>query len=167
MKKIMMFLIVLLSTQIIAQTFHKDSLGLPALNGAVGMQEVIQIDSATKKELYSRAKMWVSEAFKSANNVIQLDDADNGILLLKGITMIEVKTLVKTQMNMRFTLKIEAKEGKYRYSLTNITVADIEEAAERYWKGMYKSFRPPVTKGLQDLVDMLKKGMIKTIEEKW
>jgi len=46
---------------------------------------VITIATGVKqKELYSKAKQWVVYHYKSAKDAIQMDDPDNGKLILKG-----------------------------------------------------------------------------------
>lgn len=45
----------------------------------ISFSEVITVDSSLKKnELYSRLKTWFAEAFKSSQDVIQLDDRESG-----------------------------------------------------------------------------------------
>ena len=79
---------------------------------------VVSIDSTSKSDLYAKAKEWVALAFKSANDVIQLDDAPNGKLIAKGITVI--KSGKYPAGNINFTLKIETKDNKYRYEITDL-----------------------------------------------
>lgn len=83
---------------------------------------VVNIDSTSKNDLYAKAKEWVALAFKSANDVIQLDDAPNGKLIAKGITVI--KSGKYPAGNINFTLKIETKDNKYRYEITDLHHTD-------------------------------------------
>jgi hypothetical protein len=42
--------------------------------------------SKTKAQIYTDTKMFISEAWKSAKDVIQNDDKDGGVILVKGIS---------------------------------------------------------------------------------
>lgn len=81
--------------------------------------ELVQVDSTTtQKELYSRAKEWVAIAFKSAKDVIQMDDSENGIMILKGIIPIS-GGMYLADGKVDFTMKIQLKNGRYKYWITN------------------------------------------------
>jgi len=43
--------------------------------------------SKTKSQIYSDTKMFIAETWKSANDVIQNDDKENGMILIKGVTI--------------------------------------------------------------------------------
>lgn len=49
---------------------------LPLEKRKVSYSEVVQVEGATQSELYKRAKVWFVNAFRSANDVIQLDDKE-------------------------------------------------------------------------------------------
>ena len=79
------------------------------------------IDSVSAKVLMSRAKLFVAESFKSAKDVIQLDDAEGNVLVVKGniIPIIKVPLLGKTAYGyVHFTMKVQTKDGKYKYTLS-------------------------------------------------
>jgi hypothetical protein len=80
------------------------------------LDTVLKVDSANKYELYTRAKIWVSDYFKSANAVIDLDDKDNGIIIGKGKSKIEVPTAVGQpfQTNCHYTFKLSFKDEKVK-----------------------------------------------------
>lgn len=83
--------------------------------------ELVQIDSTTtQKALYSRAKEWVAIAFKSAKDVIQMDDSENGIMILKGIIPIS-GGMYLADGKVDFTMKIQLKNGRYKYWITNFS----------------------------------------------
>lgn len=174
MKRMILGCIMILAIQLNAQVFHKDSLAMPKLENEVGMQEVIQIDSVSKTELYKRAKLWVVESFKSAKNVIQLDDVENSTIVIKGITTIYFKAFIATaDLDVKFTLKIEAKEGRYRYTLNNVNfilAGNNDTPASNYWKNpnLTKNTRVALGEELANIIIRLKKGMLKaTSADKW
>ena len=76
-------------------------------------QGVVTMEGVSKDDIYYAMKLWVSETFRSAQNVIQLDDAVNGVLLLKGNFVLAYAGF---PMRNYVTLKYEAKDGKFRYT---------------------------------------------------
>lgn len=93
---------------------------------------VVAVDSVTAKVLQSRAKLFVAENFRSAKDVIQLDDADAGIVLIKGnlIPIVKVPLMGKTEYGyVHFTAKIQVKDGKYKYTFSDFS----HEAYEKHY----------------------------------
>lgn len=82
-------------------------------------QEVVQAAEIPAPQLYSRAKAWVAVAYKSAQDVIQLDDKVAGRLICKGNF---ATTWLTNQVWVRHLLTIEVKDGRYRYTLTDFEV---------------------------------------------
>lgn len=83
---------------------------------------VVGVDSVAANVLQSRARLFVAENFRSAKDVIQLDDADAGIVVIKGnlIPVVKVPILGRTEYGyVHFTAKIQVKEGKYRYTFSD------------------------------------------------
>jgi len=80
--------------------------------------EVIAVDGTSQDELYNRAKMFVVDVFVSANDVMQLDDKENGQIVCKG-SMIYNSSIYSasamTNGHIDFTFKIFLKEGRYKY----------------------------------------------------
>jgi len=70
--------------------------------------EVVSVDSTlTKSNLYSNALAFFALEFKSANNVIQMKDAETGKVIGKGIVD-----------DRSITITISCKDGKYKYDIT-------------------------------------------------
>lgn len=57
---------------------------LPMKDGKVVYTGIIQVDSTDKSKLYNKVKKWFVEQYKSAKDVIQLDDKENGEVIGKG-----------------------------------------------------------------------------------
>ncbi len=87
--------------------------------GQFAYQGVIQVEGVSAHDLYKRAKTWVATEYKSANAVIQLDDAEEGRLIVKGGFDIVYAAWAGTTAFMSHTLTIETKDGRYRYLLTD------------------------------------------------
>lgn len=57
---------------------------LPFISNAQQYTEVVNANGKSSDQLYSTAREWFAESFKSANNVLQMDDPVAGKLIGKG-----------------------------------------------------------------------------------
>jgi hypothetical protein len=90
--------------------------------------ELVKVDSAiTKDQLFSKAKEWIAISFKSANDVIQMDDKVNGIIIAKGNIPVN-GGLYLDNSRIDFTLKIQVKDGRYKYWFNNFIHNSYEES---------------------------------------
>ncbi|MCZ8216643.1 MAG: DUF4468 domain-containing protein [Cyclobacteriaceae bacterium] len=105
-----------IATLTVAQTKHS----LPVIDDKINFSEVVVVDSASKDELYTKAKIWLAENFISANDVIQFDDKENGIVIGKGIIRVKEGGLTPRIKIWRFTVKIQVKDGKYKVNFYDI-----------------------------------------------
>lgn len=71
--KVLTVLLLFHSSLLFAQNVD-NNVSLPLQDGKITYSEIVNVDSATKNQLYSRAKEWISKSFKSSKNVIQLDE---------------------------------------------------------------------------------------------
>lgn len=75
----------------------------------------------TKSQIYSDTKMFIAEYWKSAQNVIQNDDKENGMILLKCVIIKSVSLfLVTHDYTYQYTIKFLMKNGKYKIIIDNI-----------------------------------------------
>ncbi len=84
-----------------------------------------KIDSAakTKAQIYSDTKMFIAEYWKSAQNVIQNDDKDAGMILVKGNineSTTSVGVGVPVEWHYSYTIKFLIKEGRYKIVIENV-----------------------------------------------
>lgn len=159
MKKVFIGLLLMISISMQAQT--KDSLSMPTFDSkTVGIQEVVQVDSMTKKELYQKAKLFFIDNFKSAKDIIQMDDAENGIIIGKGISKFSFwNVMAQAELPMRMTIKIEVKDNRFRYTIYDVTILGngAEWGAEIYWKTpkMQKTLRKSLGEDLHRIESLL------------
>lgn len=134
-------------------------------------QEVVTIDSVSSDELYSRAKAWIATFYKSANDVIQLDDQNTGRLIVKGNFGI-IYYMSNAWVN--HTLTIEMKDGRYRYILTDFIFdngqwsAPIEDKKKFF--GQRKKLYNQVSKQAEASIAEMKEAMKKaspTADDNW
>lgn len=108
-------LILLLTSSITVLSFGQDT-----ANDALAYSKVIQVDSATSADLYGRARSWFADTYNNAKEVIQLDDKENGKIIGKGSIQYSNSTFSgNTTGYVKYTLTIEVKDGRYKYSFTD------------------------------------------------
>lgn len=81
--------------------------------------------SRTKTQLYSDIKLFVASYWKSANNVIQNDDKEAGIILLKGLQTKTVRfMLVDYIYTYSYMITFKMKDNKFKIVLDNVGCSD-------------------------------------------
>lgn len=77
--------------------------------------------SKTKDQIYSDVKFFVAKSWKSANHVIQNDDKDAGIILVKGIITRNISFLgAGYAYDYSYTVTFRMKDGKYKFTIDNV-----------------------------------------------
>ena len=83
--------------------------------------EKIDSVSKTKSQIYSDTKMFIAEFWKSAQNVIQNDDKEAGMILLKGTTKQSVTYALTTlEFWYSYNVKFLMKDNKYKIAVDEI-----------------------------------------------
>lgn len=77
--------------------------------------EVVKCDSTTASSLYARAVSWLYKTFNSPKNVIQTENRELGLIVVKGWYLSE---FVQTE----YKLTIQVKDGRFRYDVSDIKV---------------------------------------------
>ena len=96
---------------------------LPKVDGQYEFTEVIQLDSSYKKDmLYRNAKLFFANISKSAKDVLQYDDREEGKVIGKGTIQVtgHQSILLNAFSETRtttFTLEVSCKDGKYKYRM--------------------------------------------------
>src|ERR1035437_2480137 len=103
---------------------------LPKVDGKYEYSEIVQLDSTYKKDLlYRNAKLFFVDVFKSAKDVLQYDDRDEGKVIGKGNFEIEEMqrgffNSVFDSWRVNFTLELFAKDGRYRYRIYDFSIKE-------------------------------------------
>lgn len=145
---------------------------MPAVNESIFYSGVVNVDSASKVDLYNRGKRFFVDSYKSAKDVIQLDDKENGEIDGKGFfkTSWEFSGFAgPTNVSIYETVKLFVKDGKYKYEISNFTIA-VEgqnpmslEAFLADRPANKKKFIPNADNGVVTLIEALKIYMNKKI----
>ncbi len=110
-----------------------------SVNNVYSYQGVVKVDSATKQQLYFKAKAWILKTLKSTDNIVELDDKEfNSITASGTIIMNKIggngpfsSSLDDAKLN--FKVIVQFKEGKLKYAFENFTYS-----ASRLVQGKYK-----------------------------
>ena len=75
----------------------------------------------TKAQIYSDTKLFIAETWKSAKEVIQNDDKDAGVILVKGKSIQHsIFQLNDHVYTYNYSVKFLFKENKYKISIENV-----------------------------------------------
>jgi hypothetical protein len=89
---------------------------IPFISSAQPYTKVVEIPNQNAEAMYYKAREWVAINFRSANDVIQLDDAKNLKIVAKGYLHAYYVLRKKSIPHyVRFTLMVDFKDNKYRY----------------------------------------------------
>lgn len=130
--------------------------------GLVTYTGIVEVDSVSSSQLYTRAKYWIASAFNSAPDVIKLDDKESGKFIVKGLIEVPVKFYGASNiMTTRFTLKLDVKDGKYRYHFTDFMVegAGFKTPVEQYTQKVYSSFKVNLNSSVLSLITSIEKEL--------
>ncbi|MCW3082952.1 MAG: hypothetical protein JWP12_318 [Bacteroidetes bacterium] len=86
-----------------------------------------RIDSIgkTKDELYSATKMFIAVEWKSAKDVIQNDDKEAGLIMIKGLYSVSETGFMGAlyTYNYSYNVTFRFKDGKYKMNIDNVYCA--------------------------------------------
>ncbi|MGQ0828636.1 MAG: DUF4468 domain-containing protein [Bacteroidota bacterium] len=116
MKKILLAAIFTTSELCYAQ--QKINIPIDSISSNAFYTEIIRVDSLTKDELYIKGREWMANTFKSANDVIQMDDKSAGLIIGKGLSYITMNDKAAGLIN--YTIALYFKDGRYKYEIKNI-----------------------------------------------
>lgn len=88
----------------------------------LNFSEVIQVEGVSKSELHERAFNWFINTFRNANNVIQVNDKENGQITAKALLNYTPSFLVGSgpvKGYISYTVSIYSKDGRYKYEITD------------------------------------------------
>lgn len=106
MKRIVLIAFMLIGTRLFAQEW-----------------KVVEWEGKNQSEIRSAVKAWIADYFKSAKDVIQLDEDDR--IILKGLSPIveqyeDEGMNIPINFSMNFTIDFQIKESKFRFLVKDI-----------------------------------------------
>jgi hypothetical protein len=135
---------------------------LPTKNGIVIYEIIDSSITASKSQLYDRARIWFANAFKDSKEVIQLDDRESGSIIGKGLFKFMPGL---TPYICKFSARVDCKDNKYRFQVYDIVIESAttiksEQPAEFYnSKKGSKKMKEMINERILEMVEGLKKKM--------
>lgn len=131
MKRKLLTSLVLLASILVSTSQAQGTYELPTKDGKLFFTNVVTVDSTFKKnDLYSKARQWFVNYYKSADDVLQMDDKEEGKLIGKGLHKYNFfNGLDASEVNLFFTVNITVKDGKYKYEIYNFNGKRIKQSA--------------------------------------
>lgn len=122
--------------------------------------------AGTPAELFNRAIEWINKQYKNPADATKVRDQASGIIEIVHrieITRIEQgATLMAGRVD--YSMKLEMKEGRFRYTITNFNMKDISrQPLERYMDKKDKSYIPAWDDYLKQ-VDDFTRNMIESLK---
>ena len=117
---------------------------------ATGFKWDVIIDSLdnSKSELYSKTKLFIGQTWKSAQNVIQSDDAESGVILVKGLSIQDVFYQMNNhRWTYAYSVTFMIKDNKCRIIVDNV-YCDAARTGSYEWPRMPVADTYPDSKGL-------------------
>jgi len=128
--------------------------------------EVIADSTQKKNDLYTKSLEWVTITWKSAKNVIEMNDKDNGVLIVKGGLSTYPKSLGMKAGNgtTMVTLTIRVKDGKVKIEFSDLKYVDINftyiSLGEGQDKGIYRKWQESCYTEEEDLIQSFKSKVL-------
>lgn len=117
-KAILLVLLALMPIMLLAQNYQ-----FPVNeNGNEEFKEVV--NTGIKKDMmFSNAQEWIAKTFGDYKKVIQFENKEDGKLIIKGFSPINhVRKLDNLSERMSYTITIDIKDDKYRYTISDIVI---------------------------------------------
>jgi hypothetical protein len=92
-------------------------------SGDIVFTEVVKLDSVSSSELFSRAKAFVAEAYKSSKDVTQLNDDQTKTVIIKPAVKVFMRSMIGSGLPwgyVTYQLKVECKDNRYRYTINGL-----------------------------------------------
>lgn len=126
MKYLLLTLILAFSTleNLNAQQFDPCSIKkIPCKNGRYIYESTVKVDSVSAEELNKRARLFFSKVFYNETQIV-IDDVQNNSITAKALVNIvySPNILFAYDVKVRFIFTIQTKDGKFRYSFSDIKV---------------------------------------------
>ncbi|MCE6007564.1 DUF4468 domain-containing protein [Acinetobacter soli] len=133
------------------------------------VSEVVELPNMAQKQIYDASKIWMAKAFKSANSVIQYEDASTGTIIGKGNMQYPCSgtwnCLAHADHLILFTVKVDTKDNKARVTFNDLllktkTNVNAGIVAKGYEVGIYvPKDKETVEAGLKEVISKYKQDI--------
>lgn len=132
-------------------------------------KEVVTV-SGTPAELFNRAIEWVNKQYKNPTDATKVRNPATGLIeIIHRIELVkDEKGITRPAGIVDYSLKLEMKEGRYRYTITNFNYKDVSRQPIEIWLNKKdKAYLPAWDEYLKQvdnatlkLIEGLKLGML-------
>lgn len=138
-------------------------------------KEVVQ-QQGNKTELYNRALEWINKTYKNPSDVTRVRNPENGVIEL--IHRIELnyteKDVTRSAGIVDYFMKIECRDGRYRYTITNFNLRQVSrypiekwmDKSDKDYKPVFNQYLGIVDTAVRQIIASLKEGMQPPVEKK-
>ena len=99
--------------------------------GNVVYSDIVDVPGLSGDQLYTSARIWFLEKFKSSKDVIQYEEREAGIVAGNGIMTVDDMALgYLIQTKISFSIRIETKDERFRYQISNLKVEGLDKSLE-------------------------------------
>lgn len=149
-------------------------------DGEMFVTETVQLPASNKTTLYLNARQYFVDAHTSANEAIQMDDKESGIIICKGTAPVDFHLgMAYENFLLAYTLKIKVAEGTYTYEMYNFYLIDVgmgsfhEEEISQYFdksnyfkkNGKTKSYHEAFKTSMLQAIDNVKANITKAMKK--
>lgn len=126
MKHLLLFTLLVIGvngfSQFDTSTEHLRELEIDSTTNKIVFTEVVQTPGVNRSDLYNAAREWFVVSFKSADDVLQMEDKEAGILMGKAFNSVSATTGmgVTIPYMLYYTIKLYFKDGRYKYVVTDL-----------------------------------------------
>jgi hypothetical protein len=115
----------------------------------IKLHDVVWLKDSTTKasDEYSRAKLFFADEYRSAKDVISFDDPGTFTIVGRGWIDLKSKNINHKYAKLWHTIKIECKDGRYRYELSDMKI-------EIAFSGFYGGIQTSTTDYLKTIADI-------------
>ncbi len=138
-------------------------------------KEVVNV-AGNPNELFIRAIEWINTQYKNPADATKVRNPATG--LIEIIHRIELTALDKGVTHpagvVDYSMKLEMKEGRYRYTITNFNYKDLSRQPIEIWlktddkgyKPVWEDYLKQVDEFTRKLIESLKLGMLPPVPKK-
>jgi hypothetical protein len=137
-------------------------------------KEVVS-ETGTKAEFFNRAIAWINKEYKNPTNATKVRDPQTGLIeIYHRIELFrEVKGTQTLSGTVDYNFKLELKDGRYRYTITNFNLRQTSRYPIERWQDKSdkqyvpgnEDFLKQIDNFTRKLIESLKQGM-KPLPEK-
>jgi hypothetical protein len=100
------------------KTVNPDSI-FKVIDGRYTVEKIVSVENIAKNNLYQKGLRWLVMTYRSANNVIQLQDSTNGEIIGKG----NLNTICwNKKIDVEHTIDILFKDGRFKVIVNQLII---------------------------------------------